>query len=1120
MATRRKRVLVMQSNRRVLLSAVLALGVMILGACSDPGSGVADGGEGYASTGASSAGPGGGRPGATGAEGTGGTQGDPRDPPDQDPADPGDGGAATGATTGAGHDDGGTPDEPWIPPPLPVRDAPDCSGFPLACSSRSIAGCRDGLGCYIEGDCEGSSESCFSQFSSFACYDQDGCYWSDNSGTSNDYCAGSSRSCGSYSSRFSCVDQDGCDWDESCLGTALSCDGLSPGTCVSQPGCGRTCALGRSLCGDECVDTDTDYDHCGSCGFECGPRSRCVEGGCECGAPYTLCDGRCVDTDEDNAHCGSCGNYCGSGTTCTNGDCADIDECDFSPCHGGRECTNSDGGFSCGECPSGYRTNGSTDCADIDECVSNHGGCSANATCTNYAGSSSCTCRSGFTGSGKTCNDVDECATNRGGCDALRACLNSIGGYACGACPSGYDDVDGLDCVDVDECAADNGGCDPRVECTNTNGSRVCGSCPLGFAGTGDTACTDIDECAVNRGGCSPLRECLNLPGSHSCGECDAGYEEVGARECRDIDECGTGIDACDRSLRDCVNAAGSYTCEDCPRGYTNQGLFACTDVDECQTNNGGCDVLTACVNNEGSRTCSACPGGFSGDGYAGCKDIDECEANNGQCDALTECTNTVGSRLCSACPAGHLGTGDTACVPALLSVETSDRASIEPGFSPHGLSYDLEWAPSAGAKSMRWTVAPGVMLRVNGVAQSSGAWVPISVSAATSQITVELTAANGEIALYTFSTRSGCAPRYRGKLVGETSNTNLGASVAVARDFAVLGTRTFGSASSQHFGQVVLFNGTEPTMSTRITPSSSVGGGWGVTVAVAGDRALAGFPGARVNDNPNTGIIEVGTRSGDTWTSQARLDSPFAAFRSQTRFGDTLATHGDLLAVAHGRGDHVSIGRWSAGSYRIETNLGFPDPVGISAALAWAGDRLLIGAGGHAARTEVSVATLVNGTWTLTGSIPALDTSRFGASLAFHEASGTLFVGSPDADGDASTIDSGRVYVYTLEGDAFTYAASLDPALPVASGNFGSMLAVTDEWLAIESSGDLDLYWLGDHTRTSCGTLSPTGDGTGYAQAVGGFSKSLVVGVAKPGFDDRSGAAHFYRVADWNLGL
>uniref|UniRef100_A0A0G4FDL3 EGF-like domain-containing protein n=1 Tax=Chromera velia CCMP2878 TaxID=1169474 RepID=A0A0G4FDL3_9ALVE len=110
----------------------------------------------------------------------------------------------------------------------------------------------------------------------------------------------------------------------------------------------------------------------------------------------------------------------------------DNNECSLNKdnCGGNATCTNTAGSFSC-SCGPGWEGDALTYCLDIDECVLLRHDCSANGACTNSLGSFSCACNAGFSGSGITCTDTDECSLGTHACPSISTCVDQLGGYEC-----------------------------------------------------------------------------------------------------------------------------------------------------------------------------------------------------------------------------------------------------------------------------------------------------------------------------------------------------------------------------------------------------------------------------------------------------------------------------------------------------------------------------------------------------------------------------------------------------------------------------------------------------------------------------------------------------------------
>ena len=100
-----------------------------------------------------------------------------------------------------------------------------------------------------------------------------------------------------------------------------------------------------------CVNPDADDNHCGSCNNRCGSNAHCDSGECVCDDGYDYCeDAGCVDLDEDDEHCGGCGDACDSDEICSGGDCScPPASCDDAEC--GTVENDCGSSIDCGSCP-------------------------------------------------------------------------------------------------------------------------------------------------------------------------------------------------------------------------------------------------------------------------------------------------------------------------------------------------------------------------------------------------------------------------------------------------------------------------------------------------------------------------------------------------------------------------------------------------------------------------------------------------------------------------------------------------------------------------------------------------------------------------------------------------
>jgi putative cell wall-binding protein len=252
------------------------------------------------------------------------------------------------------------------------------------------------------------------------------------------------------------------------------------------------------------------------------------------------------------------------------------------------------------------------------------------------------------------------------------------------------------------------------------------------------------------------------------------------------------------------------------------------------------------------------------------------------------------------------------------------------------------------------------------------------------------------------------------------------GVPAAFATDDVVLGTQQVfapGGASNHRFGQ---------------------------SVAISGETAVIGAPGAATDAGSNRGAAYVYVRTPSGWTHQATLAASDG--QSGDYFGNTVAIDGDAIVVgavyadprANNSGAAYVFTRagtvWSQRAKLVPSDSAADDYCGSS--LVISGPQVFVGSGRHNGRRgAVWQFTESAGSWTqvykFTEDVP--EGSGFGTSIAYGGSRllvGAMFEPRPDAP------KAGRVYSYRAVGDAWVKGGVLQPSVADTNGYFGSPLA------------------------------------------------------------------------------
>jgi len=357
-------------------------------------------------------------------------------------------------------------------------------------------------------------------------------------------------------------------------------------------------------------------------------------------------------------------------------------------------------------------------------------------------------------------------------------------------------------------------------------------------------------------------------------------------------------------------------------------------------------------------------------------------------------------------------------------------------------------------------------------------------------------------------------------------ANNRFGQSAAVSGGTAIIGTYTGGSA------YIFTRSGSTWTQQAKLTPSDPTTNNYfGWSVAISGNIAIVGARGVATNGT-DSGAAYIFTRSGSTWTQQAKLLASDGA--ASDYFGYSVAISGDTALVgAYGDDDMGATSgsayfftragtTWTQQAKITSSDGGANDQFGASVTLE--NGTAVIGATRDDDRRSdagaIYIFTGSGSSWSQQAKLTASDgaiSGYLGASLALY--GNTVVAGAPNQG-------NGAVYVFTGSGSAWTQQAKLTASDGVSVDAFGTSLSLANDSIAIgsQANGGNGLYSGAVYVFTRSGstwtqqaklTASDGASSDYFGRAVAHGGDTIIIGSYLD--DDKgssSGSAYVFGVA------
>ncbi len=326
-------------------------------------------------------------------------------------------------------------------------------------------------------------------------------------------------------------------------------------------------------------------------------------------------------------------------------------------------------------------------------------------------------------------------------------------------------------------------------------------------------------------------------------------------------------------------------------------------------------------------------------------------------------------------------------------------------------------------------------------------------------------TGGTGKVYIYT---KTGNTWGLSATLTGSNLTRYFGYTTAMSADGTVLAVGdyySYNSSLSANTGSVYIFTNVSGTWTQSFfMDGTSTGGNFSLGLAISRDGKTVAVGYSQASSGS---AVLIFTLSAGVWSNTSTVTTTDNVYY----FGSSLALNQDGTILIVGANNYYngpgsvytfvySNATWTQTSNIVDpNNNSYAKFGGIVTINATASILAIVSTNGTTGNTAYIAQTAGNNTWGVPASILAPSITghsvyNFGSALATNDSGTVVFIG---ADGtsihysSSGYVQTGEVYVYTYQNNAWTYLTRITPSASIGSGgDFGSALATNTDGSAL----------------------------------------------------------------------